>query len=138
MAEVGWASVIARTKARLHALEVRRASAESRRAVAVARSRRARRLRRPVTTGHIPVRLTACAEPHDWSTPVENSVVLSRGEAAMVQASSLRHDAFVLRGAVSWQLRRLRKTRAERRLDKNSQLTGDWIDSTDGLDDLVE
>jgi hypothetical protein len=56
----------------------------------------------------------------------------------MVQASSLRHDAFVLRGAVSWQLRRLRKTRAERRLDKNSQLTGDWIDSTDGLDDLVE
>jgi hypothetical protein len=137
MAEVGRASVIARTKARLHAEEVRRGSAEGRQAVAAARTRRAQRPHRPVAVGSIsPLRRSARAQLHDWSSSVETAVVLSRAEEARAQASSLRHETFVLRGAVSWQLRRLRKT--QRRVDQDAQMTLVWIDSTDGLDDLID
>jgi hypothetical protein len=83
-----------------------------------------------------PLRRSAPAQLHDWSASVETAVVLSRAEEARVQASLLRHESFMLRGAVSWQLRRLRRT--QRRIDEDAQMTLVWIDSTDGLDDLVE
>jgi hypothetical protein len=137
VAEVGRASVIARTKARLHAEEVRRGSVESRQAVAAARTRRAGRPHRPVAAGSVsPLRRAVRAQLHDWTASVESAVVLSRAEQARAQASSLRHETFVLRGAVSWQLRRLRRT--QRRVDQDAQITLVWIDSTDGLDDLIE
>jgi hypothetical protein len=132
MAEIGRDTIVARRRARLHAQEVLRGSVQSRRAVTAARLRRACLAHRPVVAGTPSLRRAAVAHVHDWSRLVSNAETVARAEAARGEASMLRRDAVVLRGAVAWQLRRLKRT--HRQLDE-PVLT--WTDGPGGLDDIL-
>jgi hypothetical protein len=70
---------------------------------------------------------------HDWSRPITGLETLARAEQAREQAAELRHDTIVLRGAMAWTTRRLRRTR-RLALDPPRLV---WLDGPDGLDDVL-